>query len=133
MNTSASAAATSAHNKMVGEVSGDPCTGVPSNQFTHMGYTMRTAEWRYTEWLQWRCFDANNCTGAAQWSDEAPKELYSHIGDAGDCFDCFELENVAYDPANAQLVAQLSQRLRAGWQHALPEGYRFPGELDSAA
>ena len=33
----------------------DPCTGVPANEFTHMGLAMRTDAWRYVEGHAWRC------------------------------------------------------------------------------
>ena len=46
---------------------GDPCTGVPSNQFTHMGYTMRTSKWRYTEWPRWVCTVTDVCTNPLDW------------------------------------------------------------------
>lgn len=70
-----------------------------------MGYTIRTDEWRYTEWPRWKCYDTNVCDDAADWDDLAGRELYSHIGDIGACFDCFENENVADDPKYAKLVS----------------------------
>eukprot|EP00998_Keelungia_sp_KM082_P009174 NODE_5341_length_706_cov_1.423143_g5318_i0.p1 GENE.NODE_5341_length_706_cov_1.423143_g5318_i0~~NODE_5341_length_706_cov_1.423143_g5318_i0.p1 ORF type:complete len:226 (+),score=66.12 NODE_5341_length_706_cov_1.423143_g5318_i0:65-679(+) len=91
----------------------DPCIQVPSNEFTHMGYTVRTKLWRYTEWPEWECYEPNVCKGAVQWDKSGGRELYSHKGDTGDCFDCFENENVVDDPANAGVVQQLSAMLRA--------------------
>eukprot|EP00660_Eupelagonema_oceanica_P010922 gene10922-24993_t len=29
------------------------CWGVPREQFDLVGYSVRTAAWRYTEWLHW--------------------------------------------------------------------------------
>ena len=52
----------------------------------------------------------------------AGQELYSHHGDAGDCFDCFENENLAYKPEYASVVAALSKQLRRGWRGAAPIG-----------
>jgi len=43
-------------------------------------------------------------------------ELYSHDGDDGTDFDAFENENVADDPANAAIKAQLFALLEARWQ-----------------
>ena len=40
--------------------------------------------------------------------------------DVGDCFDCFENENLVDKPEHAALVAQLSKQLRAGWRAAQP-------------
>jgi hypothetical protein len=99
-----------------------------------MGYSMRTSEWRYAEWPAWRCNgkdgDTDRCADMGQpgavwassaiWDDLAGRELYSHKGDVGDCFDCFENENLAYKPAYASVVAQLSQQLRSGWRGAAP-------------
>ena len=43
----------------------DPCVTDNANKITHMGYSMRTAEWRYAEWPVWKCFglsgDPNRC------------------------------------------------------------------------
>lgn len=120
---------------------GDPCISVPANQITHMGYSMRTAEWRYAEWPAWKCHgidgDVNACadmatggpsgsptyswSGSVDWSDNRGVELYSHAGDVGDCFDCYENENLAYMDKYVSLVKQLSSQLRAGWRDAVPE------------
>ena len=70
---------------------GDPCVNLPANQITHMGYSMRTSEWRYAEWPAWKCTgiggDENICadmhsgsstgspsyswSGSADWDDLA--------------------------------------------------------------
>ena len=95
---------------------------------------MRTSEWRYAEWPAWKCHgiegDPNRCadmskpgavwSGSADWSELAGRELYSHEGDVGDCFDCYENENLAGRPEYAQTVARLSKQLRAGWRGAAP-------------
>ncbi len=65
-----------------------------------MGYSMRTDRYRYTEW---------------QGQDGVvATELYDHEADPG------ENINVAGRPENAELVAELSAMLAAGWQSALP-------------
>ena len=89
----------------------DPCNQVPADEFTHMGHSIRTAEWRYTEWPRW--------TGAApDWTRIDGVELYDHRDDDGGAFDTHELENVAADPLHAALVKRLSALLRAGPQTA---------------
>ena len=104
----------------------DPCYKHPPNEFTHMGFSMRTQDYRYTEWVVWRCTDPAACTNvftsttSADWSDLAGVELYSHHGDDGSCFDCFEGVNLAGRPEYAQLAANLSKQLRAGWEAARP-------------
>jgi iduronate 2-sulfatase len=67
-----------------------------------MGYTMRTARYRYTEWL--------NHTAAATpaWRQLLATELYDHETDPE------ESVNVAAEPAQAANVASLSLQLHAG-------------------
>jgi iduronate 2-sulfatase len=112
----------------------DPCVGHTANQVTHMGYSMRTSDWRYAEWPAWKCFgldgDVNWCSnmsepsavwsGAADWTELAGRELYAHTGDDGSCFDCFENENLVDQPQYTKIVEQLSKQLRAGWRGAAP-------------
>ena len=64
------------------------------------GYSMRTGQYRYTEW-------GNN--------GQHGTELYDYHADPN------ETVNIADSPENAELVAHLSERLHAGWQAALPE------------
>ena len=84
----------------------DPCNQVPANEFTHMGHSIRTAEWRYTEWPRW--------TGAApDWTRIDGIELYDHRDDDGGRFDSHELVNVAGDPQHAALVKRAARRKKA--------------------
>ena len=64
------------------------------------GYSLRTERYRYTEW-------GNNGNSGV--------ELYDYEVDPD------ETVNIAHLPENADLVANLSERLHAGWQAALPE------------
>ena len=64
------------------------------------GYSMRTEQYRYTEW-------GNN--------GERGRELYDYYADPN------ETVNIVDLPENAELVTHLSERLHAGWQAALPE------------
>ena len=78
------------------------CTSVPKTNFKYMGYSMRTAGWRYTEWAEW-----DGKTLSPQWTSNLFKrgalvELYDHRDDslaAGavgqKTWDDFENENVA--------------------------------------
>ena len=79
---------------------------------------------RYVEWHPWRCASAaEDCTaeGALVWDETSAVELYAHPAeDDGSCFDCFEFENVADDPEQAETVAALHTQLIAGWRGALP-------------
>ena len=64
------------------------------------GNTIRTQRYRYTEWGM---------------NGERGIELYDYEADPD------ETINVADLPENAELVATLSEQLRAGWQSALPD------------
>ncbi len=67
-----------------------------------MGYAMRTAQYRYVEWLDWQ-------SGAVK-----ARELYDHQSDPE------EMLNLATSPAHADLIPKLSQQLRTGWKGATP-------------
>ncbi|MDE0682418.1 MAG: sulfatase-like hydrolase/transferase, partial [Candidatus Poribacteria bacterium] len=64
------------------------------------GYSMRTGQYRYTEW------DNNG---------EYGRELYDYYADPN------ETVNIVDFPENEELVSHLSEQLHAGWQAALPE------------
>lgn len=83
-----------------------------------MGYSIRTPEWRYTEWVGYE-----NATYTPIWDRHYPgsrpqeliwRELYDHRGDVGSNWQDFEQVNVATDPANAAVVAALSAALKQG-------------------
>lgn len=64
------------------------------------GYSMRTGQYRYTEWGS---------------NGEHGRELYDYYADPN------ETVNIVDLPENEELVSHLSERLHAGWQAALPE------------
>lgn len=71
---------------------------------TKMGHSMRTNRYRYTEWQPKSKDDTS-----------APiLELYDEQNDPR------ETVNIANDPENAELIAQLHQQLSRGWKDALP-------------
>ncbi|XP_065843965.1 iduronate 2-sulfatase-like [Oscarella lobularis] len=73
-----------------------------------MGYTMRTYQYRYTEWIPF-----NATTGSVHWDHPRAVELYDHQSDEG------ENDNIA-SSANKSLLSQLAQELRSGWRAHLP-------------
>lgn len=80
-----------------------------------MGYSIRTSDWRLTIWLPF-----NNTVFVAEW-DATPiaVELYDHR-DAQVVLDFDrdgEHENVASDPENAQIIADLSAQLKAQYSY----------------
>ena len=77
-----------------------------------MGYTMRTDQQRYTEWVG---YDLPTFT--ADWSQVYARELYVYSSDPD------EDVNVAEVGAFRALRQTLSRQLRAGWRQALPPGH----------
>jgi len=91
------------------------CEFVDKSEIPWMGFSMRTKDWRYTEWAQW-----NGTSLTPHWGTNAGVELYDHRGDGGTDFDATENVNVAKQ--NAGVVAQLAKQLHAlvaagGQQH----------------
>ncbi len=68
------------------------------------GRTLRTMRYRYTEWEP-----------LTETDGETQRELYDLDEDPN------EHENLATEPAYRAIVDELSDRLRVGWQGALPE------------
>lgn len=86
----------------------DNCQQVPRQCIEWMGYTVRTAEWRMTEWVAW-----NGKLLQPDFSHINATELYRHTGpDFGD-FGAWENKNVADDPSRQSTLAMLRQMLRA--------------------
>jgi iduronate 2-sulfatase len=82
------------------------CEFVDRSAIPWMGFSMRVADWRYTEWAKW-----NGTALRPDWDVLAGFELYDHRGDehGEHCFDAYENVNVA--PQNPALAKQLSQQL----------------------
>ena len=83
----------------------------------YMGFTVRSAAWRWTEWVKY-----DKQAGAPVWSDgSVAQELYDHREDKGDgaSFDDFENENLcnSTDAAATAAIAELKAVLRSQFQH----------------
>jgi hypothetical protein len=74
-----------------------------------MGYSIRTAEWRFTTWLPW-----NKVTLTSDWDGPHADELYTHVGDDSFEMDKYEIANEVAD--NPEAVAQLTAQIRAFFQ-----------------
>jgi iduronate 2-sulfatase len=84
------------------------CEEVPAPNITSMGYSVRTPDWRLTEWFAW---DGASC--AARFDRTIGIELYDHRSDPPALdFDASENANVAAAPEHAAIVATLKQKLR---------------------
>ena len=84
------------------------CEFVDRSEIPWMGYSMRTDDYRYTEWAAW-----NGTLLAPDWGTLAGVELYDHRNSTGSCFDCTENSNLAHLPAFASVAAGLSKQLHA--------------------
>lgn len=76
-----------------------------------MGYSIRSATFRYTEWKVW-----DNSTFLPKWDETVAAELYPHTGDNGTTsavFDDFEDANVVDDPEYKSVIATLAAALKA--------------------
>ena len=76
---------------------------------TIMGYSLRTADYRYTEWIG---FDHIKFEG--NWQDVHGRELYLLQTDSQEDF------NMADEPQYQTVAKELSVKLRAGWRYSLP-------------
>ncbi|XP_072040100.1 iduronate 2-sulfatase-like [Amphiura filiformis] len=76
---------------------------------TIMGYSMRTDNYHYTEWIG---FDPHKFQG--NWQDVHARELYVLDDDPHEDF------NVADDPRYESVIKDLSKKLQGGWRYSLP-------------
>jgi hypothetical protein len=86
--------------------------------FTHMGYSIRTEDFRLTQWVQW-----NGSALLPIWSNITASELYDHRNESYEAsaeypiypidFDARENVNVANLTEFAATVAALTSLLRA--------------------
>eukprot|EP01059_Diplonema_ambulator_P015734 TRINITY_DN2691_c0_g1_i1.p1 TRINITY_DN2691_c0_g1~~TRINITY_DN2691_c0_g1_i1.p1 ORF type:complete len:508 (+),score=182.61 TRINITY_DN2691_c0_g1_i1:44-1525(+) len=88
------------------------CMQTPKDEFKVMGYSVRVDGWRYTLWLYW---DAVNLVGDFDHS-AVGEELYNHAGDDESDYDMYENANVADDPVNAEVVAELRGLVEQHWR-----------------
>nr|XP_054756002.1 iduronate 2-sulfatase-like [Lytechinus pictus] len=85
-------------------------TDLPSLKvITVMGYSMRTKDHHYTEWIGF-----NHTTFTGNWTDVKARELYFNDKD----YD--QNHNVADDPKFKDIVQELSVQLKMGWRQSLP-------------
>lgn len=77
-----------------------------------MGYSIRTEEFRYTEWV---AFDNKNFK--PDWPLIISRELYSHVNGS------LETENLCDEDAYVNTVIELSRRIKKGWREEMPPGH----------
>ncbi|XP_065192923.1 iduronate 2-sulfatase-like [Sycon ciliatum] len=88
----------------------NPCGGRLRTQFDYMGYSIRTADYRYTEWVTWIGSELKG-----NWSNVVARELYDHKADDGTDLSAFENTNIA--ASQPAVVQQLSAAVRQQFQN----------------
>ncbi|PIK56566.1 hypothetical protein BSL78_06534 [Apostichopus japonicus] len=73
-----------------------------------MGYSMRTSDYRYSEWVGF-----NHTTFQMDWEDLHASELYILANDPS------EDNNVAQDPTYIDIVQEMSSKLHQGWRDCI--------------
>lgn len=86
------------------------CVNTPRSNFTVMGYSVRTENWRCTLWMPW----IGEKLAADFEAGPVAVELYSHNGDNEVDFDQFENENVA--TAHPSVVAAHLAIAKKQWE-----------------
>jgi hypothetical protein len=95
----------------------NPCEMVDRSQIPWMGYSIRTADWRYTEWAAW-----DGQLLKPDFSQSlAGRELYPHKGDDGTDYDAYENVNFVEESKYSAVVDKLSKQLREMIAHGYGE------------
>ena len=76
-----------------------PMKQVDRTKFYSMGYSVRSVQYRYTEWLKW-----NGTRLHGEWDQVLGVELYDHTSDTGRDFDGFENVNLASEPSMHSII-----------------------------
>ena len=98
--------------------SDNACTSVASNNFSAMGYSIRSDRWRYTLWLAW---DGEKLDKVS-WDAIHGEELYDHQGDDGRDTDKFDNVNLGCSGAEyAPVCAAHKAAMEVGWRAAKPK------------
>lgn len=72
-----------------------------------MGYSIRTARYRYTEWVEF-----NNTSFSPIWENKTAAELYDHL------LDPEENDNLFFTPDLNFIKGELGRQLKLGWRYA---------------
>lgn len=89
-----------------------------TREYSYMGYSLRSAEWRLSIWAAW-----DNATMCPRWSDSSNQvELYDHRNDTAIVdFDSTENVNVASEPANQLVLQQLTGAVHRFFAEGCPQ------------
>ena len=88
------------------------------HNFTVMGISMRTTEWRYTEWLGWN-IGSNTSKPFPVWDTIYGIELYNHSNVTTDENDLngYDNYNLAYNDSMQSIVKDLHNKLKQNWDN----------------
>ena len=78
-----------------------------------MGLSMRTIDWRYTEWIDYNYTDGTPLFNAFMYG----MELYDHRNEDINNFNSYENENLAYNDTYSNIVQQLHDYMVDNWPH----------------
>ncbi|XP_034939735.1 iduronate 2-sulfatase [Chelonus insularis] len=81
------------------------------NEIKIMGYSIKTARFRYTAWIP---FNPMNKRNKSNWNILIAEELYDHYIDSGEMIN--QQGNIKY----SGIKKKLCKRLKKGWKYALP-------------
>lgn len=84
------------------------CQSIFRENIGFFGYSVRSLDWRYTEWHRW-----NGDTLRADWSTTVGVELYDYRNVDMTDFDQFDRVNVAAEPAHAEVLKDMAAVLHA--------------------
>lgn len=88
----------------------EDCQWTNRTHFDIMGYSMRTNEYRLTQWLQW---DKENLV--AMWDQVNATELYLHNQSTIETTFNDENINLAYNPSYAETVQALTKQMKTAF------------------
>eukprot|EP00035_Acanthoeca_spectabilis_P029845 m.6657 g.6657 ORF g.6657 m.6657 type:complete len:652 (+) comp3870_c0_seq1:1-1956(+) len=90
------------------------CQGYPREKIPIFGYSVRSEDWRYTEWYYFRCPAWPTDCGVDWAAPPIATELYNHSGGvaAMQDYDNFDVVNLAGDPQYANVTQALHAVLR---------------------
>ena len=84
------------------------CQSIFRENIGFFGFSVRSLEWRYTEWHPW-----NGSSLTADWDTMTGVELYDYRAVDMTDFDQFDRVNVAADPTHVEVVKQMASVLHA--------------------
>lgn len=84
------------------------CQSIFRENIGFFGYSVRSLDWRYTEWHPW-----NGDKLQANWSIAVGTELYDYRSVDMTDFDQFDRVNVAAEPEHEEVVKEMANVLHA--------------------